>query len=181
MSKRQIRLLVSAFLALLGLLVSPGTPLGAVADRAHLTSWSSSSTYPVVHVVDGDTIDVMRGGEKVRIRLIGIDTPESVDPRRPVECFGKEASARARELLEGARVGVELDPSQGELDKYGRTLAYARLPDGRILNQVMIEEGYAHEYTYRLPYRYQTEFKSAERSAREGERGLWSSTTCSGD
>ena len=132
----------------------------------------------VVRVVDGDTVVV---APDTTVRLIGIDTPETVDPRKPVQCFGREASAYAHLLLDGHSVWLEYDPTQGRLDKYGRTLAYVWLPDGRLFNEVMIADGYAHEYTYDLPYRYQDTFIAAERAAREGERGLWSPTTCNGD
>ncbi len=132
----------------------------------------------VARVVDGDTLVVAPGGT---LRLIGMDTPETVDPRKPVQCFGREASFWAHALLDGKQVWLEFDPSQGRLDRYGRTLAYVWLPDGRLFNEVMIADGLAHQYTYDLPYRYQAEFLAAERSARDGQRGLWSPTTCAGD
>jgi micrococcal nuclease len=139
---------------------------------------SNNKYYLVSRVVDGDTIDVEKDGEHVRVRLIGIDTPETVDPRRTVECFGKEASAKTKELLEGKMVRLETDPSQGDYDKYKRMLAYVYLSDGTLFNQTMISEGYAHEYTYRLPYRYQAEFNDAERTAREEKKGLWADGVC---
>jgi micrococcal nuclease len=132
----------------------------------------------VTRVVDGDTVVVSTGET---LRLIGMDTPETVDPRKPVQCFGREASARAHQLLDGRRVRLEYDATQGRLDKYGRTLAYLRMGDGRLYNEAMIADGYAHEYTYAIPYRYQARFMAAERAARRAERGLWSPTTCAGD
>jgi micrococcal nuclease len=132
----------------------------------------------VLEVVDGDTIKVSTGET---LRLIGVDTPETRDPRTPVQCFGREASARAHALLDGARIRLEHDPTQGRLDRYGRTLAYVWLPDGRLYNRTIIAEGYAHEYTYAVPYRYRDAFRAAERSAREAGRGLWSPSTCAGD
>lgn len=136
--------------------------------------------YEVARVVDGDTIDVRMGTSTMRIRLIGLDTPELVDPRKPVQCFAKEASAKAKELLAGQSVHLEKDASQGASDKYGRLLAYVLLQDGTNFNKLMIAEGYGHEYTYRFPYTYQAEFKAAERDAREAKRGLWSDNTCAG-
>ncbi|MDD2890866.1 MAG: thermonuclease family protein [bacterium] len=136
-------------------------------------SINKSNVYKVVNVVDGDTIDVEMGGGKERLRLIGIDTPETVDPRKPVQCFGKEASDKAKELLLGKMVSLEADPTQGERDKYDRLLRYVFLEDGTFFNKEMIEQGYAHEYTYDTPYKYQTEFKQAENEARENKRGLW--------
>lgn len=135
----------------------------------------------VVRVIDGDTVDVRLDGQVVRLRLIGIDTPEVVDPRRPIECFGREASAKAHALLDGQRVALEADASQGERDRYGRLLRYIWLSDGRLFNEEMVAQGYAFEYTYALPYKYQAEFKQAERDAREAQRGLWSPETCGGE
>lgn len=134
--------------------------------------------YPVLRVVDGDTIDISLDGVKTRIRLIGINTPETVDPRRPVQCFGKEASAKAKELLLGQNISIELDASQDKYDKYGRLLAYVYLADGTFFNEKMIREGYAYEYTYRLPYTYQKEFKEAQRDASSAKRGLWADGAC---
>ncbi len=134
--------------------------------------------YCVEHVVDGDTLDLDMEGKRVRVRLIGINTPETVDPRRPVECFGKEASNKAKEILLGKWVSVESDPTQDAYDKYGRKLLYVYTSDGTLFNKQMIEEGYAHEYTYRYPYKYQQEFKTREREARTQERGLWGAGVC---
>lgn len=135
--------------------------------------------YSVAKVVDGDTLDVSIAGKTERIRLIGINTPETVDPRKPVECFGKEASNKAKELLEGKRVFLEADPSQGERDKYDRLLRYVFLEDGQSFNKLMISEGYAYEYTYDTPYKYQAEYKAAQREAEQGKHGLWADGACS--
>lgn len=132
-------------------------------------------------VVDGDTIKVLISGKVETIRLIGIDTPETVDPRKPVQCFGREASNKAKEILSNKTVYLESDPTQGERDKYQRLLRYAWFDTDTNFNKLMISEGYAHEYTYAVPYKYQAEFKQAEKEAREGNKGLWSPNTCSGD
>jgi micrococcal nuclease len=137
--------------------------------------------YSVVSVVDGDTIKINMGGTTETLRLIGIDTPETVDPRKPVQCFGIEASNKAKELLENKKVRIEKDSTQGERDKYSRLLAYIFREDGLFYNKYIIEQGYAHEYTYGTPYKYQAEFKAAEKVARENLRGLWSPDTCNGD
>ena len=121
----------------------------------------------VERVVDGDTIIVQGVG---RVRLIGVDTPETVHPRRPVECFGKEASAFTKRLLEGRRARLEYDRER--TDRYGRTLAYVYLPNGTFANAEIVRQGYGHAYT-RFPFRYLDEFRQHEREARRGERGLW--------
>lgn len=139
--------------------------------------------YPVVKVVDGDTIVVDIAGVNTTVRLIGLDTPETVDPRKIVQCFGAEASAGMKKILSNQYVRLEMDPSQGEKDKYGRLLAYVFAPanvrpEGLLLNRYMIAEGYGHEYTYRLPYKYQAEFKAAESEARSQKKGLWADGVC---
>ena len=124
----------------------------------------------VERVVDGDTIIVSGVG---RVRLIGVDTPESVDPRRPVEFFGKEASAFTKRLVDGKRVRLEHDWER--TDRYGRTLAYVYLPDGTFVNAEIIRQGYGHAYT-RFPFEHLDRFRQFEREARQAGRGLWGAT-----
>lgn len=137
-----------------------------------------NNLYKIVKVVDGDTVAVEIGGKKETIRLIGTNTPETVDPRKPVECFGIEASNKAKEILTGKSVRLEADSVVGERDKYGRLLRYIFLEDGTNFNKMMISEGYAYEYTYNSPYKYQDEFKQAEKEAMEAKRGLWADGVC---
>jgi endonuclease YncB( thermonuclease family) len=179
---------IFAILIVIGFAVGPQsdakpTPISEVQNEPSAAA-SSQAIQPdlvkVLSVVDGDTLKVSTDGSEKTIRLIGIDTPEVVDPRKPVECFGKEASAKAKEVLTGQMVRLEADPSQGNLDKYQRLLRYVFLTDGIFYNEMMITEGYAHEYTYDTPYKYQAEFKAAEKSAREAQLGLWSPATCNG-
>ncbi len=132
----------------------------------------------VSRVVDGDTLKIKTGDTEDTVRLIGINTPESVDPRTVVECFGKEASAKMKEIAEGKEVLIVKDPTQSERDKYKRLLAYVYLPDGTLLNETMITDGYAFEYTYNIPYEFQTEFKDSEKQAREKGLGLWDKSKC---
>ena len=134
--------------------------------------------FTVTKVVDGDTIWIDNNGQRLKIRMVGVDTPESVDPRQPVQCFALEASAQAKTILAGQSVYLETDPSQDTIDKYGRTLAYVWTASERLFNLDMIADGYAFEYTYDLPYRYQQDFKAAENDARTQSRGLWSPDAC---
>jgi micrococcal nuclease len=185
MSKKPLSILGGVFLVLL-LSISAYAPKNFSRDLAAILEMFSRPApipglYEVVSVVDGDTIKVKIEGETKTLRLIGIDTPETVDPRKPVQCFGRQASDKAKEVLSDKMVRLEADPSQGELDKYGRLLRYVFLPDGTFFNRSMIEEGYAHEYTYETPYKYQAEFKAAELKAREGKLGLWDTSICSGN
>ncbi|MCE9643074.1 MAG: thermonuclease family protein [Candidatus Andersenbacteria bacterium] len=141
-----------------------------------------TSLYPVTKVIDGDTIDVQIGTKTERIRIVGMDTPETVDPRKPVQCFGKEASNKAKTILTGKKVRLESDPVSGERDKYGRLLRYVYLENGTSFEKLMILDGYAHEYTYNsIPYKYQADFKKAQKDAQTKKRGLWSPTSCNGN
>lgn len=134
---------------------------------------NTRETAKVLRVIDGDTIEVSLNNKKETVRLIGIDAPETVDPRKAVECFGKQSSEKAKEVLSGKTVSLELDPTQGDRDKYQRLLRYVFLDDLNF-NKLMISEGFAQEYTYQNnPYKYMEEFKDAEKQAREGKIGLW--------
>ncbi|HSE34767.1 MAG TPA: thermonuclease family protein [Candidatus Paceibacterota bacterium] len=122
----------------------------------------------VLRVIDGDTIELASGE---RVRYIGIDTPESVDPRRQVECLGKEAAERNRELV-GNRV-VLLESDIEERDKYGRLLRYVYLEDGTMVNETLVREGYADPATFPPNIRHVDRFLAAATLAREEKRGLW--------
>ena len=122
----------------------------------------------VTRVIDGDTIVVDGVGT---VRLIGVDTPETVDPRRPVQYFGTEASDFTKQLATGKRVRLEFD--QDRTDRYGRTLAYIYLqPEDLLLNAEIIRQGYGFAYT-QFPFRMMDQFRALEREAREVGRGLW--------
>ena len=164
------------------------------------------SGYKIIKIVDGDTIVVVKNpdpsnadsdkretqnpdsnydgekkyGKEYKVRLLGINTPESVDPRRPVECFGVEASNYMKEVSEYQDVYMETDDTQSKYDKYGRLLAYVYIDDGQMLNRKMIAEGYAYEYTYDGAYKYQKDFKDLQRYAKNNSKGLWASSTCNG-
>jgi micrococcal nuclease len=124
----------------------------------------------VTRVVDGDTAHVEIDGEDVTVRFIGIDTPESVAPDQPVECFGPEASAYTEGRLEGKRVRLEYDVERE--DRYGRTLAYVWLGD-ELFNETLVRQGYALVTTFPPDVRYVDRFAAAQRDAREHGRGLW--------
>ncbi|MEY2665776.1 MAG: hypothetical protein RLZZ480_881 [Candidatus Parcubacteria bacterium] len=134
--------------------------------------------FAVVRIIDGDTIVVDKNGSEETVRLLGIDTPE-VDPDRGgPECYGKEASEKTTNLLLGQSISLETDPTQDERDRYNRMLAYVSLSDGTLINKLLVEGGFAKEYTYDKPYTYQADFKAAEANAKKATRGLWSKETC---
>ncbi len=126
-----------------------------------------------VRVVDGDTIVVRQDKRDVTVRLIGVDTPETKDPRKPIQKFGKEASEFTRSMVEGKVVRLEFGDT-GKADRYGRTLAYVFRGDV-LVNKEIIRLGYGHAYVkYPFDANRMDEFRAAEREARENKRGLWS-------
>ncbi len=128
--------------------------------------------YLVTEVVDGDTVKVAKGGE-TSIRIIGIDTPETVHPFEPVECGGPQASKTAAALLTGKRVQLVYDPSQGRLDTYDRTLAYVTVPGLGDFGLAMLRRGQAAEYTYDTAYAKQSLYLQAESRAQSLNKGVW--------
>lgn len=124
----------------------------------------------VTRVVDGDTIEVEIGGAEYDVRYIGIDTPETVHPSKPVGCFGPEASARNKALVEGKPVGLEKDVS--ETDRYGRLLRYVWVGE-EMVNAALVRDGYAQSSTYPPDVKHQEMFVDLQRQAREAGRGLW--------
>ena len=121
----------------------------------------------VERVVDGDTIELTTGD---RVRYIGMDTPETVDPRKPVQCFGHEAAEKNRELVEGKE--VTLLPDVEDRDKYGRFLRYVYLGD-TFINLELVQQGYAYAYPYPPSVAHEAEFRAAEAAARKAKLGLW--------
>jgi endonuclease YncB( thermonuclease family) len=154
-------------------------PAGAGASPGISTASDSPipSTTPgrteaqVVDVVDGDTIKVSIDGQVYTLRYIGIDTPETVAPGKPVEWMGPEASAANAALVSGQTVYLEKDVS--ETDRYGRLLRYVYLADGTQVNAELVRRGYAHASTYPPDVKYQDLFRQMEREARAAEVGLW--------
>ncbi len=137
----------------------------------------------VVRAVDGDTLTVRRDGdqEDVKVRMLGVDTPETVDPRKAVQCFGKEASAFTASLVDGKRVRLDADPLADEVDKYGRLLRNVILEDGRDMNALLVQEGYAYAYlSFPLNPVRKAELKRLQSEAEEAKRGLWAPEGCNG-
>lgn len=127
----------------------------------------------VVRVIDGDTVLVKINEAEERVRIIGINTPESVDPRRPVECFANEASSKAKELLSDKSIFLE---NYTDRDKHGRLLAYIEI-DGLDFGEIMISEGYAYSYKA-FPHDRMIKYNSLEQAAKENKVGLWADGAC---
>ncbi len=136
----------------------------------------------VVKVVDGDTLTAIldsEPGSEVKVRFLGVNTPETVDPRRPVECFGKEASDFTKHLLNSQRINLVADPEADEIDKYGRLLRNIYLADGTDVNAELVKQGYAYAYvSFPQNAERKAYLRSLEADAKENLRGLWNPETC---
>ncbi|MEW6026557.1 MAG: thermonuclease family protein [Planctomycetota bacterium] len=149
------------------------TPASQKAPPYPVKDLKGQSAYKVSRVIDGDTVDIIANSQAVRVRLIGVDTPEAVHPQKQVEFYGKEASNFLANLLKGEEVYLEYDTDKLEYDKYGRLLAYLyRAPDGLFVNLEIIRQGYGHAYT-KYPFQYMELFRAYEKRARENGKGLW--------
>jgi micrococcal nuclease len=138
-----------------------------------LAGGGRSEAARVVRVVDGDTVVVRTGAREERVRYIGVDTPESVKPGAPVQCFAKAAAAANRRLVEGRAVKLVRDAEAR--DRYGRTLAYVyRAGDGLFVNAELVRGGYAKPLTIRPNVAHREEFRRLAATARRAGKGLWS-------
>ena len=155
---------------LLALVVEPRLP------NEYLTALVNATPgqYRVVEVYDGDTIAVESAGRIEAVRLIGVDTPEAHDPRKPVQCFSAEATDYSRKKLLGQFVRLEADFINANRDKYDRLLRYVYLPTGELHNQNLIEQGYGFAYTI-FPFQKLLSFYRAEVAASQATAGLWRS------
>lgn len=142
----------------------------AEVTRASTTTTATVELVPVVSVTDGDTIQVALDGKKETVRLIGVDTPETVHPSKPVEPYGPEASAYAKRRLTGQHVRLEFDVE--ERDHYGRLLAYVWMGE-ELFNASMVKDGYAQVLTIPPNVKYADRFVTLQREARANSRGLW--------
>jgi micrococcal nuclease len=151
------------------LLVAVAVLLARGGDHPRATSLGRAQ---VLRVVDGDTIRVRLDGRTERVRYIGVDTPESVKPGTPVQCFAKRAAAANAALVAGHSVRLVGDVEQR--DRYGRLLAYVyREPDGAFVNARLVRDGYARTLAIAPNVAHARQFAQLARTAREGGRGLW--------
>jgi micrococcal nuclease len=180
-----VLLLVALSLALLagcaGLVEEVGGGGGGQAPADLATSAAERRAWPdppedavrakVQRVSDGDTFVATVKGRRERVRVIGVDTPESVDPNRPDEPYGQEAADFARRYLDGESVRLAGDAEPR--DRYGRMLAYVWLEDGTFWNALLVAEGYAQQLTIPPNVAYADLFRRLAREARQRDRGLW--------
>ena len=160
-------------LACLSILITSVLVVGIVISQVRypVEDFSNDQAYPVLRIIDGDTVEINHDGQAVSVRLIGVDTPETVHPSRPVEAYGREASSFTKNLLLGESIYLRFDTENQ--DRYGRLLAYLyRAPDGLFVNLEVARQGYGHAYT-QFPFKHMELFRHYENQARTAGKGLW--------
>jgi micrococcal nuclease len=171
MTRRTQKKLISLVASLIVIGISwlatkyPGT-------TANIIKTAPPGSYRVVKFDDGDTIVVDMNGTQEKIRFIGVDTPETHDPRKAVQCFGQAAATYTKQLIGDNPVRLEADSLSSNRDRYNRLLRYVYLPDGRLVQAELIKNGYGFAYTG-FPFTKSDKFVQYQREAREGNRGLW--------
>lgn len=174
MSRRRRNSTISLLIAVLSMVVYVGQQFGWWAKAQDVAVENQPGQYSVTRFSDGDTIIVDMNGKEETIRLIGADTPETKDPRKAVQCYGPAASAFTKNIItaQGKKVRLAGDAKSSNRDRYNRLLRYVYLPDGTLLNQKLIRDGYAFYYPY-FPFTKSQEFDAAQTAARAENKGIW--------
>lgn len=161
-------------------LVALAQQQGVITQITKSAEQNQPGLYRVTSVIDGDTIQVDMNGVEEKIRFIGVDTPETKDPRKAVQCYGQAASAFTRNLIGANRVRLQADPENSNRDRYGRLLRYVYLPSGELVNAEIIKQGYGFAYVY-FPFSKLEEFKAYQKQAEDQKNGLWGECQTSTD
>ncbi len=183
MSRRKRSTTASLLAAVISLFIWYGQSQGWFAGAssggpAQSIRTAQPGLYHIARYSDGDTITVNMNGTEETIRFVGVDTPETHDPRKKVQCYGPAASAYTRNTLTaaGSKVRLAADSLSNNRDRYNRLLRYVYLPDGTLLNLKLIQQGYGFYYPY-FPFSKSDEFDAAQKQAQTGNRGLWGNCT----
>lgn len=171
LTKRNQKLIIGVVIALLSVIFSRSGLIGT-GQVAKIAQQNQPGLYKVTKFIDGDTLQVNMSGVKESIRFIGVDTPETHDPRKAVQCFGQAAANHTKQLINTQPVRLEADSFNTNRDRYNRLLRYVYLPDGTLVNAKIIEDGYGFAYTS-FPFSKLEQFRSLQEQARSQNRGLW--------
>ncbi len=166
---RRRHLWVSLAALLLGLLIFEVQSHGWLGNALQT---NQPGLYSIDHFIDGDTIAVNMNGQVESVRLIGVDTPETHKPNTPIQCYGPAAAAFTKATIGNSRVRLVSDSLSTNRDRYNRLLRYVYLPDGRNLDEVLIQNGYGFYYPY-FPFTKSTQFSADEKQAQQQKLGLW--------
>jgi micrococcal nuclease len=147
---------------------------GWLKDGGQKLQQNDPGLYTINHYVDGDTIAVNMNGSVETIRFIGVDTPETHKPNTPVQCYGPEAAAHTKQVISqaGGKVRLQADPLDTNRDRYGRLLRYIYLPDGTLLDEQIIKQGYGFAYLS-FPFGKKDQFAADQQAAQTAKLGLW--------
>lgn len=173
-SRRRTIIVVLVFLCALAVTLFGVAPEVSAIPEIESPDFSRLTPCRVIRMIDDDAIVVDSRKREATVRLIGVDTPETVPPSKPAQYYGKEARRFTRNLLKGEQVYLIVDAQAGRTDKYDRQLAYVyRAPDGLFVNAEIIRQGYGRAYT-RTPFKHLGQFRQLQRFARQAKKGLWS-------
>jgi micrococcal nuclease len=168
--RHKIKLLISIIV----LLIVVATQSGWLNGATNNLQQNDPGLYAISRYVDGDTIDVNMNGSVETIRFIGVDTPETHKPNTPVQCYGPEAAAHTKAVISKfGKVRLQADPLDTNRDRYGRFLRYVYLPDGTLLDEQIIQQGYGFAYLS-FPFSKKDQFAADEKAAQSDKLGLWS-------
>lgn len=149
------------------------TQSGWLNNVGQTVNQTNPGLYTINHYVDGDTIAVNMNGSVETIRFIGVDTPETHKPNTPVQCYGPQAAAHTKDVISKyGKVRLQADPLDTNRDVYGRLLRYVYLPDGTLLDEQIVKDGYGFAYLD-FPFSKKAEFAAAQQSAQTAKLGLW--------
>lgn len=162
------------FIAMLVFVVVVISQSGWLKNTSQTLQQNDPGLYPINHYVDGDTIAIDMNGTVETVRFIGVDTPETHKPNTPVQCYGPQAAAHTKEVIAaaGGKVRLQADPLDTNRDKYGRLLRYIYLPDGTLLDEQIIKQGYGFAYLG-FPFSKKDQFAADQQSAQAAKAGLW--------
>ncbi len=169
---RRRHLWASLLVALISWLVWYGQQQQWFDTAGQVVTSNAPGQYSINHFIDGDTIAVDMNGQVETVRFIGVDTPETHKPNTPVQCYGPAAAAYTKNTIGGQRVRLVSDSLSTNRDRYNRLLRYVYLPDGRLVNELLIQNGYGFYYPY-FPFTKATQFAADEQAAMAANKGLW--------
>lgn len=169
-AEKQLKL--PSILMLIGIIFILSIVSSKLNHSSTKTSQVEPGYYQVSRFVDGDTISVNMNGKTEKVRLIGVDTPETHKPNTPVQCYGPAAAAYTKNIIGKEKVRLEADPLSSNRDKYNRLLRYVYLPNGTNLNAKLIATGNGFYYPY-FPFEKSQEFSKLQNEARASNKGLW--------
>lgn len=169
---RKLRRQITLIVAIIGLAYGLAVQAGWIGTSGKTLEKNQPGLYSINHFVDGDTIAVNMNGKTETVRFIGIDTPETHKPNTPVQCYGPAAAAFTKNIIGTNRVRLVSDPLSTDRDRYDRLLRYVYLPNGTLVNEKLVQNGFAFYYPY-FPFTKSQMFEADQQSAKAAGKGLW--------